>query len=179
LLRSLREVAVCSDEEGLSVTFSRIERLLLFNQYRILERLDPDGADTYRKNQDTLAHGYELEYSDILRNVYDPPLSEEACSEAIDVLAMFEAIGRSGAGDEDGGTFSGYDGNAEPEFSYIQHVRRDGRFEHVIDPERFNSHAPMRAVYRRMLAKWRELGDPREMTREQAQQVIKARAVPR
>lgn len=162
------------------MSLTRIERLLLFNQYRILEVLVPDLTDTYRMYQEILENGFEFEYDEILNNIYKETLSEESSKEIINVLVMYQALRRSGLPEEET-TFEGYDGNNETDFmSYVDFLYLDqGKFRDVIPGrDRINSHSPMKAVYRRMLAKWREFGEDRVLTKEQAQEILNAQAAP-
>ena len=47
------------------IKFTRVERLLLANQYKILERLDPDEADYYTRHRIALERGYEGDYEEV------------------------------------------------------------------------------------------------------------------
>jgi uncharacterized protein YfbU (UPF0304 family) len=163
------------------VSLSRIERLLLFNQYRILEVLVPDLTDTYRMYQEILENGFEFEYDEILKNIYKETLSEEDSKQIIKVLVMYQALRRSGLPEEET-TFGGYDGNNETDFmSYVDFLYlAQGKFRDVIPSrDRINSHTPMKDAYRRMLAKWREYREDRELTKEHAQEILDARRAPR
>jgi uncharacterized protein YfbU (UPF0304 family) len=179
-------------KEASSVTLSKIERLLLFNQYRILEVLVPEVKDTYRMYQEILEHGFEGEYHELFNSVYLEPLSAEDSREVTEVLRMFQALKRSGAGDtapptegnvvsigkgdESEVRFSGYDLNDEseaPKAAFARYLQRDrGSFLDVIDRERINSHYPMAEQYREMLERWKELGMPATMNRGEVRKVV-------
>ncbi len=46
---------------------------------------------------------------------------------------------------------------------------------HESDCDGWNSHSPRTAIYRRMLAKWDELGRTMKLSREQAVELVAAR----
>ena len=43
---------------------SKKDRIILFNQYEILKRLDTDNAEQYEIYQDILAQGFEYNYEE-------------------------------------------------------------------------------------------------------------------
>jgi len=76
---------------------SRIERWILANQYKILEKIDPDEAKYYANIQETLNSGYELEYDWKIDYIYSDEscVSAERCREILEILSMFRDLGRS------------------------------------------------------------------------------------
>jgi uncharacterized protein YfbU (UPF0304 family) len=50
-------------------TMTRIERKILSNQFTILEHLLPDQG--YGRLREIVENGYEIEYSDVLQDIYD------------------------------------------------------------------------------------------------------------
>src|SRR5829696_4258489 len=102
---------------------SRKERLLLWNQYSILEVLQPTEAKHYEKLKTILERGYKLDYDDLCPHIEDDEFPEEGALEVIRILAMFQVIqdslGKIG-GKVDGVDdwtlqFAGFDGNNEVE----------------------------------------------------------------
>lgn len=68
--------------------------------------------------------------------------------------------GRSTCADPRDVTFPGFDGNNESDLrSIAQALRKNDRFRETLGAEVKNSHMPTTAMYRRMIAKWRELGE--------------------
>src|SRR6185312_2152171 len=70
---------------------SKIDRILLANQYRILEKLDPANAEIYASNCKVLESGFSLNYTALDQRFKDG-LTPEQCSETIQILLMFEAL---------------------------------------------------------------------------------------
>ena len=65
------------------------ERLILSNQYRILEKLCPEEADAFSKQRIAIEEGYPLEYD--WKHLCDE-MSETECEEVIDILSMFSSL---------------------------------------------------------------------------------------
>jgi len=149
---------------------TKIERLILFNQYRILGKLDPDDARASDEACKILESGYTLEYETLASHI-DTEVSEEQCREVRDVLDMYRALkiayrdlpaGTLTAGDA---TFLGFDGNEETEqFAYATFLieMQDKWGESKQDPR--NSHWPVLSRYRTMLRSWKESANKWELT---------------
>ena len=43
------------------------QRLILINQYKILEKLYPEEAETYSQHREILEEGYTLHYNDLIK----------------------------------------------------------------------------------------------------------------
>lgn len=71
---------------------SKVERLMLVNQYLILEGLYPDEKEFYANNRKAIEEGFELHYSDLFAGISDKTLTEKECREVLDILDMFRAI---------------------------------------------------------------------------------------
>ncbi len=151
------------------MNFTRVERMILANQCRILEKLYPDEADGYAEMREVLENGYELHYRWIAEHVYEEALSEEQCKEVLDILEMYEAlklsydklVDKSGI-DQHGIRFLGFYGNNEPsQLSYAQFFckrhRGGGAFKDIVKGDVPNSHMPSIEMYRRMLRVWRSV----------------------
>src|SRR5690242_1171594 len=101
---------------------TRIERWMLSNQFAILAKLYPDGADGYQLMRDVVEHGYELHYDWILPHIYDGEdiMTSKECKEILDILDMFRALKDSYQALSDKSAiethwtaFRGFDGNTE------------------------------------------------------------------
>src|SRR5437762_170959 len=98
----------------------RKDRLILFNQYRILELLNPKEADYYQRAQAVMARGYEFHYESLAENIYKNPMPEKASLEVHDILQMHRDLNDSFNGLKDKAgidphdlRFMGFDGNNE------------------------------------------------------------------
>lgn len=152
---------------------SRLERYFLSNQLRILEALYPDEADSLAVRREAIERGYEFLYGWDMEHIYsgDDVMTPEESAEVWETLDMFDAIERSsqtvGPENLDGfhfKKFAGYDGNNESKFMSFAAftVERLGRFQYIQTAKAgyWNSHAPVRAIYQRMLEVWQRI--PRE-----------------
>lgn len=155
------------------------ERIILINQNRILALLDEGNADGYRKVITVLERGLVTEYEGVL--YLEPPMSETDCKEVLDILAMFNALHYSYDRLEDKSEieewkvkFVGFDGNTEGrQLGYARYlIEQDDRYTHLVDGNDLDSHGPFIDGYREMLERYKALGEPRLLTREQLFEVV-------
>lgn len=165
---------------------SDVERLLLANQFRILEKLSPDTSEKndYAQRAEVLEQGFTGLYQWVFE-VLATAVPEQVCEEVFEILNMHSALRNSFAALEDKSgldvanvAFLGFDGNEETEYySFAEFLRRKcdgGRYGQLReDPD--NSHAPVLESYRRMLYVWHNLGSPYMMTKEQINSILHAR----
>ncbi len=167
---------------------TKTERLILANQYRILEVLDPKEAEGYSNHRIALEDGYALNFSDAFQNIWDE-LPEEECTFVVDVLSMhralhfsYQALEDKAGIDETSIKFDGFDGNNESHYmSYCRYFCiRLGRFAELADHghDGYNSHMPTLDIYRRMLEAWEAMGKPHPMTKDQISDIQMARVHP-
>ena len=111
---------------------SRSERLILMNQYEILElisQLQPNFTrngkklylepSTYRRYQQVIESGYELLIDELWGDICQPRLSRDAQGEVLDILDMYNDLqwsleqldDKEGLSEEDV-KFPGWDGNS-------------------------------------------------------------------
>ncbi|ESX83475.1 YfbU family protein [Mesorhizobium sp. LSHC412B00] len=153
--------------------FSRLDRLSLSNQMRILEALYPDEAEGIAVQREAIERGYEILYGWDMDHIYDDDnvMTVDESSEVWDTLDMFDAINRFVSKTEDEEIknspftkFMGYDGNNEGKFMAFTAytIERLKRFEYVptLKKNYWNSHMPVRDTYKRMLKEWHKV--PRE-----------------
>jgi uncharacterized protein YfbU (UPF0304 family) len=173
-----------------NIKLSRLDRLVLSNQLRILEALYPDEANDIAIRREALERGYEMLYEWDMDYIYggDDVMTSEESSEVWNTLDMFDSINRAAnnLGMTDVltkipfATFRGYDGNNETKFMAFAAytVERLKRFEHVKLPKigYFNSHAPVRGIYQRMLKEWRKVTTERrfELTKNELKSILDA-----
>lgn len=154
---------------------TRLERMALANQHRLLELLDVEHADYWRQRCEVFERGYEAHYDDDLR--IDPTeLTATQSDEVLEILSLFTALAWSHAdlGDTAGIDaarirFPGFSRNTETaEHGYVEFTfhRGPGRaFEPLQeqgDGRSVTSLCPMLPVYRLMLQAWRAMGSPQQ-----------------
>lgn len=155
---------IFDNSDGGNMKFTPVERMILINQFRILERLYPD--DGYEVKRKILENGYTLNYKWLML-MDEEEMPEEDCRFVFDVLDMFRAIHNS-----DGNIpFKGFDGNYEPDFyGYASFLIMDEKkYQELVNYSDYpdvNSHTPMADKYRRMLTIWKENGSPQEIDKE-------------
>jgi len=159
---------------------SRIERWMLANQYRILEKLYPDEAKEYAHNREAIEYGYELEYGHIIEHIYEQGLSEEECREVKDIMAMFSSLkasynqleDKSGI-DEGKLAFRGFSGNDETmQMAYAQYLYQSRSFRDLEHGDDFNSHFPMLSSYRKMLSEWKNSENEHALSKDDIIRII-------
>ncbi|GAA0100804.1 YfbU family protein [Paraclostridium bifermentans] len=145
------------------------ERLILYNQYEILKKLDPDGEDLYDRDQEILINGYKINYPDLVCGFTDET-SEDISEFVIDVLQMYRILNNSynELNYEDKEkirlydiSFKGFDGNEEIDYyKYADfYLNKLDRFDELKELEYFevNSHSNMLDNYMRMVSSWKEV----------------------
>jgi uncharacterized protein YfbU (UPF0304 family) len=161
---------------------SKIERVLLAEQYRILAKIDPDNAELYAHNCKVLENGYEL-YFDSLDERFKAGVSRERCIEVLRILTMFDALDESYRrikGDSairpEAIRFRGFDKDDEEDLlGYAQFVLYDeGQFS-TLKREDLNSGSSMLAIYRRMLREWDKSREKNRLTEDDMQRIERAR----
>ena len=165
-------------------SLSAVERLLLINQFRLLELLAGKESEYYSKARSILEGGYTLLYGDIFEGISNE-MSLPECNYVSDVLEMHQSM-RDSFNDltdkEDLSLtdigFRGFDGNNErKEQVFALFLKQNGLWKNTTSapgtPEDLNSHFPTAARYREMLDKWLQLKDERHhMTAAQIKGII-------
>jgi len=155
------------------VEFTKNERLLLSNQFRILQRLVPEEAAGYEQAVKILERGYTFEYGGLLEPFSDE-LGFDECREVMDILDMHRMLNdayrkledQTGI-DPNALKFRGFDGNQETEqMGYARFLIRDqGKWDELLHTE-LNSHYPTLPSYRSMLQQWRASKDQYALTKD-------------
>lgn len=162
------------------------ERLILANQFKILEKLYPGKAEDYSVRRKALESGFALHYATLFEHIYDE-MPEEQCREVLDILNMYRVITFSLEKIEDKGDianhpyvqFPGFNGNTEINYLlYAEYFITDlGRFKELKYDQEYpdlNSHMPTLDKYRRMLLERYALQDKKELTKEDIVQILDA-----
>jgi uncharacterized protein len=147
---------------------SKVERLILINQYKILEMLNPEEEEFYALNRKILENGYANHYDEIFEWLPDE-IPEEVATEVWDILQMYRTLNFSYENLKDKGDikeedlkFPGFDGNEEAQYmNYAKFILHDlNRYEELRDDSNhpnYNSHFPMLWKYRKMLSVWKSI----------------------
>jgi uncharacterized protein YfbU (UPF0304 family) len=169
------------------------ERLVLSNQYRILEKLYPEEAAYFAEARETVEQGYEGYYWRVFQSIDSEVVTQEECKEVLETMTMYSCLkdsferltDKSGIDARDI-QFDGFDGNNESSLlSFANFYCGSGgrKFTDLIDDHVPNSHSPRIDMYRRMLSVWASVPErmhrPREMSKESIQKIIAARTYAR
>jgi uncharacterized protein YfbU (UPF0304 family) len=158
-----------------------VERWMLSNQFRILEALYPDEAESYAEAREAIENGYELQYDLLSQHISEDVMSVEDCNEVIDILNMFrvlkfsyEDLDDKSEIDEGDIEFGGFDGNHEgKQMAFTRHFCGSGEsYAELNRSGGFNSHWPMLDRYRQMLAEWKKSANQHRLTKEDIQRII-------
>jgi uncharacterized protein YfbU (UPF0304 family) len=167
------------------MTLTKLQRLILINQFRILEKLYPDEADHYKNLRIALEKGYSSHYDDLVQWI-DDDLPDDECHEVFEILRMYRYINFSYKNLEDKSNidasnikFPGFDGNNEgKQLCYAKYLMHDlDNFKELHDsgdyPD-YNSHTRMLDKYRRMLAEWNSSQNKLQLTAEEIRNILNA-----
>jgi uncharacterized protein len=176
---------VANTKGGCDVNLSKLERLKLINQFKILEQLYPGEADHYKNQRTVLEWGYTRHYSDMFHWIADE-MSEEECNEIVEILELHRVLydayqklkDKKGINPEDI-QFKGFDGNNESkemlyatfymhELDGYRELRGSGQ-----SPD-YNSHHPMIEKYRSMVKVWSGKAKSRQLGKEDIVDIIQA-----
>jgi uncharacterized protein YfbU (UPF0304 family) len=157
------------------------EKLILYNQYLILEKLFPEDEKTYKNAQTILSSGFTSEYDSLIEGFSDD-YPEEICQETLDILQMFRSLYNSYYVLEDKSSikinqvkFQGFDGNEEGKHYNLAkfYLKDEELFEEFKDVQ-INSHSNKLAKYRAMLLSWGKYSRYDILTREQIIEILEA-----
>lgn len=143
------------------------ERLILANQYAILERLDNGNACSHRNAREIVERGYEHLYDTLTPLIETEVLPNEVSREVYDILDMFRAIEQSMKDmgkmpSEFGSHFDGFELNSAPaHHDFSKFVRRSlGYWQDLSRYPDTSQDASSLFRYRAMLLRWKSLGAP-------------------
>lgn len=171
--------------DGGAFDLSLKDRLLLSNQYRILELLDKEGAAEHEEHRAVLTRAQETHYVTLLED-FSNTLNLELTGEVMDILALFSRLrlsfdhldGQTSIAEE-GIEFSGFHPEFEREMlSYAQfYMQKLGRHRWLRggDGQGIESSVPMLDVYRRMLSAWKGIGMAKVLSESEISDIVNAR----
>ncbi len=152
------------EREKMKMSLSITNKLIITNQFKILEKLYPDDANYYSKCREAIEEGYTLDYSNSVI-CFSEELSEDECREVHKILTMYSSIMASYKEAEDKEDleesdikFSGFDGNYEiNQYGYVSYLFRHDLYKDLSEGKGdidVNSHYKMLNRYREMLEIW-------------------------
>lgn len=159
------------------------ERLILWNQYEILKRLEPDSVGEYEVSQEIVARGYEQFYGDLNTLVEKEGVPFEVTAEVMEILDLFRAIKFSckklGYSPKSSyAKFDGFDGNNEAEhYAAAQFLRGPMRRWVELEDRPDNSHHMVLPRYQRMVAAWNRQGREYDLTAKQIEEIAESAAL--
>ena len=165
----------------------RIQRLILLNQFEILNRLDPKSGD-YGHYMEVLRRGYAVFYHEFLDSVDEVEMSEDDGDFVFEILEFYRTIENyklRNPGDADierhpWGTFPGFDGNHEAKFMALaRFMINDGglyqeQLQYSNKNDNFNSNARVIPKYMSMLEKWKQRGREPEPNKDYILDILNA-----
>lgn len=162
-----------------NLNLTKEQRLILANQYKILNILQPD--EGYDKFSDALISGHSWIYNNCLGLHVEDEFSKSDSDYVLNVLRMYEFLinsyedlsDKSGINISDV-TFAGFDHNRENEYaSFVSGLYKIQYFSNVIKEASLNSHIPLKNKYDTMLAKWESVGTSKyPLTKEDILKII-------
>ena len=163
-----------------SVSLTKLERLNLVNQYRLLQGVHRDDeylVKYYHRMEEIFERGYEQLYHEALDQLWDA-LPRETSEEVLSILEMHRAL-RFSLGDKpdprdiERVKFEGFDANNESQhLGFAKFFVQDG--EKYRELMIFNSHYPTLPRYRKMLAEWQRMGRQPRLSRAQIDSILEA-----
>jgi len=184
-LEKIKDELLFGSYERATLQLSLKDRLVLSNQYRILECLDPGAVAKYRHSRDIVEQGYEVDYPS-LADSFQAEMDFDLCREVLDILDMFalmrlsyDAAGKPAALDPAGLRFEGFSSDFEEEMLACARyfIFKLGRYPSIQEAEagNFASAGPMLETYRRMLKTWSDIGRGRLLSAADLGRMLDAR----
>lgn len=158
-----------------------MEKLILYNQYAILQKLYPEDSKLYENAQKVLANGFTSEYDSLTEHLSDD-YPEEICSETQDILQMYRSLYSSYEELEEKSDikkrdvqFQGFDGNEEGKYYSLAkyYIKDEDLFEEFKDVP-INSHSSKLRKYKAMLLTWKKYGRYDTLTKDQIIEILEA-----
>jgi uncharacterized protein YfbU (UPF0304 family) len=162
---------------------NRKERLNFINQFLILEKLDPENSENYKKYCEILENGYTEQYSCIFESIEDE-MTEKDCTEVYDILCMYETMMYSYKKNnldisKEEIQFEGFDQNNEHRqlryADYCAKYFRRVKEEPELAKKIYDSHSQNLPMYRRMLDVWKKFPPSPSLSEDQIRQILEAK----
>ena len=162
---------------------TRTERWILANQYRILAKLEPENAATYRGYIEALERGYANVIDRLSEHVLRDDTTHRESDEVDEILAMYDALQRSfrtledAFGIEDWRVrFPGFNQKEEADYLGYAHfaLSREGRYPNLATDGNLATASPMLKQYRRMVEEWKKRGGSDRLTQDDIVLILSA-----
>jgi uncharacterized protein YfbU (UPF0304 family) len=162
------------------LTLTDVERLILANQYQILDKLDSEQG--YGLLSEQLREGHSFFYNSKLTNWFGDAMSDEDQKFVVNVLDMFSLLNDSYNALEDKTgidnlkiKFRGFDAN-DPHELNLSHFAsgfvKEKKFTNIIPHGSFNSHTRMVRQYTEFLEKFNKYRGKFPLTKEEIIEII-------
>ncbi|PYE36461.1 YfbU family protein [Psychrobacter fozii] len=164
--------------------FTKKERLILINQYKILSKLCPDDSEHYNELREILEDGYEIFYSQIDEWI-SQDMSKSEGEFVLEILNLYRAIEDYKRMSKDQeiiknsySYFRGFDGNNEGQYMQFARflINKQNKFSEQKDylrkNDNLNSHMPMIGIYKSMLSKWSSIGKPWNLSAQNINDIL-------
>lgn len=163
---------------------TKLERLMLINQYLILEKItvDKDEKAYYIKYREILENGYALDYEDLTIEIKDE-LSVSECQKVFDILCMFGDLYRSYNNLDDKSefnlediSFKGFSLKFEEKYyNYAKYLIETCKKFDESKLSDYDSKCPKMCKYEIMLDVWEKYRNCEFLTKLQIKQIINAK----
>ena len=159
------------------------QRLILINQYKILEKLYPEDEEMYSQYREILEEGYTLHYNELSQMISED-IPENKLREVLDILDMYRGMYFAVSERENTPEyknkqifFPGFDGNEEIEqlkytLFFIFKLDRYDELKKNNNYGSYNTHSNTLERYRKMLVKWKSITDKMKITDEDLKWLI-------
>ena len=165
---------------------SKLERLILINQYRILSELRPNESDKYNELIEILENGFTIFYSEI-GNWINDDIPEEEGKLVLDILSLYRIIDdyiranpKHSFQDHSWIYFRGFDGNHETsymgfaQFLIIEQHKFSEQESYLEKNDNLNSHMPTLHKYQSMIEAWKDMGKKYKLTEDEIRKILDA-----
>ena len=163
-----------------TMSLTKVERLTLVNQFRILQSAHKDDdylAEYYQRLEQIFERGYVSLYHEAFDSLPNE-LSLEVSEEVLSILDLHRALlyslgQKPDPADIERVKFNGFDANNESDhLSFAKFFTKDG--EKYQELQVFNSHMPTLERYRKMLAEWDRMERKQQLTKVQIESILEA-----
>jgi uncharacterized protein YfbU (UPF0304 family) len=151
-----------------SLTLTTEQRLILYNQYRILAKLYPQEKEDFERVAEIVHSGYAGLYDQELAKGFQEEVPRTVYKEVVAILDMYRCLKEP---------FEGFSGNDETEHFALADflIHQLGKWNEQRGVE-FDSHTPpMLPQYRRMLAEWEKCRDKVRLTEQEKVKILSTR----
>ena len=149
------------------------ERLILFNQYEILSKLDDSAKEHCELLIECLTSGYDRDFEQLVPH-FESAQSQHVYQQVRDILQMFRALSNAAGPDKHpAARFAGFDGNEETaHYAYARFLLEDRGLWKESQSNNLNTHSPVLSDYLAMLEVWNEAKEKFELSPEEIKAIV-------